>query len=178
MRLGAVRLRPVISADYDHIYRWSTDPANAWRWRYRGGTPSPDTVVRQLWDGVIAQFCVVPIDRDQPVGLVGLYNANHVSGYCYLYAISAPELVGTGATLHGVAQLIDYAFQTFRLRKIYMESTESSLSSYSSALKIGLITEEGRLADHEWNGESFDDMVFLSISSDRWSAMRKKFTLT
>ncbi len=134
--------------------------------------------MRQLWDGVIAQFCVTPMDRDQAVGLVGLYNANHVSGYCYMYALSAPELAGTGATLHGVAQLLDYAFETFRLRKIYMETTETSLSSYASAVRVGLLTEEGRLANHEWNGRSYDDMVFLSISCEAWAKMRQRFSLS
>ena len=109
-------LRPVSHADYAEIYRWSVDPRTANLWRYRGGTPSPDVVLRQLWDGAPIQYVVRGPRNNDAVGLVGLYNANHVSRYAYLFALSAPEFIGSGITLRGSAELLDYAFQRFRLR--------------------------------------------------------------
>lgn len=162
-------------ADYDEIYRWTADPRTSGLWRYRGGTPPPDTVVRQLWDGVTAQYCVTRLGSQQPLGLVGLYNSNHVSQYCYLFALSAPEMVASGLVVRGVLQLVDYAFDRFRLRKIYVETLDLSLNSFRSAIAFGLLSEEGRLRNHEWNGSTYDDLVFLSIDRDQWSRFRHKY---
>ncbi|MGE0308501.1 MAG: GNAT family N-acetyltransferase [Acidimicrobiia bacterium] len=165
----------MVPADYDEIYRWTADPRTSGLWRYRGGTPPPDTVIRQLWDGVTAQYCVTRPPDQRPLGLVGLYNSNHVSQYCYLFALSAPEVLRTGLVLRGALQLIDYAFARFRLRKIYLETLESSFSAFRSASLIGAISEEGRLREHEWNGTTYDDLVFLSIDRDQWARFRQRF---
>lgn len=174
-REATVSLRPVVPSDYDEIYRWSTHPSTAHLWRYRGATPPPDMVVRQLWEGVTAQYCVQTSGRRGPAGLVGLYNSNHISRYCYLFALSAPESMSTGTVVRGALQLLDYAFPRFQLRKVYLESLESSLAQFKSAVRVGLLVEEGRLAGHEWNGSHYEDLVFLSMSEERWSAHRDRY---
>ena len=161
-------------SDYDEIYRWSTDRRTSGLWRYRGGTPSPDTVLRQLWEGVLVQYCVTTAHSNRPFGLVGLYNANQVSRYAYMLALSAPELIGSGLVLRGALDVADYGFKRFKLRKVYVESLESSLDQYRSALRIGLLTEEGRLVDHEWNGSTFEDLVFLSASDAQWAEFQQR----
>lgn len=163
----------MVPSDYDEIYRWSTDPRTTGLWRYRGRTPSPDTVVRQLWEGATVLYCVCTSDNRQPFGLVALYNSNQVSQYCYLSALAAPEVLGTGLVVRGVLQLVEYGFARFRLRKIYLESLSSSLSQFGSATRLGLLSEEGRLREHEWNGSGFDDLVFLSVSAEQWNTYRE-----
>ena len=80
--------------------------------------------MRQLWDGITAQFCVTTRSSRRAIGLVGLYNSNLVSGYCYLYAISCPESIGSGAVMKGVLEMIGYGFQSFRFRKIYLDDDD------------------------------------------------------
>jgi RimJ/RimL family protein N-acetyltransferase len=172
-RPRALHLRPVSPTDYEEIYRWSTDPRTSVTWRYRGATPSPDVVVRQLWDGVLAQFCVISPERRTPVGIVGLYNANHVSQYAYLYALSAPEMVGTGLVARAALELIDHAFSTFRLRKIYIETRELALDQFRSVIRRGIMVEEGRLREHEWHEGGYDDLVFLSVQPSALDAIRR-----
>lgn len=168
-----VRLRPVSPADYDEIYRWSTDPRTSATWRFRGATPSPDVVIRQLWDGVLAQFCVLASDRRAPIGIVGLYNANHVSQYAYLYALSAPEVMGTGLVARAALELIDYAFERFRLRKIYVETRGHALTQFKSIVRRGIMVEEARLRDHEWLMTGYDDLVILSVQPSALESIRR-----
>ena len=156
-------LRPVSVSDYDEIYRWTTDRRNSVLWRYRGGTPSPETVQRQLWEGVLVQYCVVTDRSSRPLGLVSLYNANHVA------ALSAPELVGSGLVARAALEIVQYGFERFRFRKLYLESLESSLQFYRSALNLGVLSEAGRLANHEWNGSDYDDLVFLFVTREQWT---------
>jgi RimJ/RimL family protein N-acetyltransferase len=165
-------LRPVGPADYEEIYRWSTDPRTSATWRYRGATPSPDVVVRQLWDGVLAQYCVTASDR-RAIGIVGLYNANHVSQYAYLYALSSPEVVGTGLVARAALELIDHAFSTFRLRKIYVETREAALDQFKSIVRRGIMVEEARVPDHEWIDGRYDDLVILSVRPSALEIIRR-----
>lgn len=169
--------RPLSTADYDEIYRWSTDSRTSQLWRYRGATPPPDTVVRQLWDGVTLQYCIADRTSHRPIGIAGIYNANTVSGYAYAYALAAPEFLNTGLVTRGALEVIDLAFQRFRFRKIYLESVGSSFQMFSSGTRFGVLQEEGRLNDHERNGHGFDDLIFLSISAERWSAYRQRIGL-
>ncbi len=164
-------LRPVSAGDYDEIYRWSTHPSTGLLWRYRGATPSPELVIRQIWDGATAVYAVTLPGRRPAVGVVGLYNYSNVSRYCYLFALSAPEARGAGAVALGALLLCEQAFTTFRVRKVYVEATQSSLVQYASAVSRGLLEEEARLVEHEWNGVGYDDLVTLSVTRERWDRL-------
>lgn len=76
-----VRLRPVEPRDIDFLYAAVVDPRNAFRWRYGGGTPSPASFERDLYEGVLVQFLVEGVANDEPLGLVVCYRADTLDGY-------------------------------------------------------------------------------------------------
>lgn len=159
-------LRPPLQRDLERLYSMAVSSDNAYRWRYRGTTPSWDTFHRQLWDGVLAQYLVIRKNDSAVLGLVTLYNANLSSGYTYASALSTPEATGTGLVLEGLFLLLEHAFKTWNLRKIYFEVPEFNLDQFVSATRRGYVVEEGRLRDHETLlGRSWD-LVFLAMYRD------------
>src|SRR5262249_49646307 len=69
-----IRLRAVNQGDYAYLVDLQTVPENMIRWRFRGTTPSPEQIVQSLWQGVLAQFLILRVGTDEPVGLVVCYN--------------------------------------------------------------------------------------------------------
>ena len=69
-----VRLRAVRQGDYPFLVELQTAPENLLRWRYRGITLSPEQIIQSLWQGVLAQFLILRIESDEPIGLVVCYS--------------------------------------------------------------------------------------------------------
>jgi RimJ/RimL family protein N-acetyltransferase len=163
-----VVLRPVLTRDYEYLYYLCVAGENGHRWRYRGATPSPDQFVRQLWDGVLAQYMVVPRSGDRPpIGLVGIYNANFASDYAYGFVISAPDRRATGLSLHGLLLVLHYSFETWDFEKLYFELPELNLPQFGSAMKY--LSEEGRLKNHEKIAGVRYDLLTLALYRDVWT---------
>ena len=162
-----VVLRPVLSRDFEPLYLLATTGENGLRWRFRGATPSPDQFGRQLWDTVLAQFVVQRRDTGELLGLVGLYNANLSARQCYAFALAAPTVVGTGRVLEGLILLLEIGFATWDFRKVYFEVPEFNLEQFRSARRY--LTEEGRLKEHDYMLGRYWDLVFLSVSKERWT---------
>ena len=160
-----VTLRPVLARDTDLLYLWATDPLTADTWRYRGTTPSPEAFQRSLWENVIAQYLVISRASAQPLGLVGLYNANLASGYAYAYALAAGTSLGSGAAVRGLVLLGDLAFRRWPLRRIYLETTSRSLPQFQRSTHR-LVREVARLAGHEVVGDELVDLVTLQLDRE------------
>ncbi len=174
LRIGRrVVLRPVHVQDYPSLYAIAMAGENATRWRYRGATPSPEQFVRQMWDGVLVQYAVVGRQLGRLYGTVGLYNANLPSGYVYGYAMSAPDRMGSGKVVEGLLLMLEYAFRTWELRKVYFELPEFNLPQFQSAVGRYLV-EEGRLIDHELLGGRRWDLVTLALYADVWHGPGKR----
>ncbi len=62
----------------------------------------------------------------------------------------------------------NYAFLTWPLRKVYMESTADDYRQFASGLG-SFFVEEGRLRQHVfWNGR-YIDMVILAVYREVWA---------
>ncbi|MEM9557475.1 MAG: GNAT family protein [Acidobacteriota bacterium] len=169
-----VALRPLTESDRGFLYELMTDPRAGGRVRFGGATPSPDKVAASLWDSVLAQFVIVGRDSGAPLGLAALTSPRFRDGHCYLSALGHPRAQRTGLVAEGVFLTCNYAFLTWPLRKIYMESTEQSLAHFDGGLDI-LFTEEGRLREHAfWNGE-YQDVSILAIYRETWARQAKRF---
>lgn len=163
LRTRRVELRPVLSTDMDWLYALLTFEAGS-RWRYRGRTPGHAEFANDLWHGVHTQY-VVCTPTAQPVGVVGTYNVNHSAGHCHLFAVASPDH-GAEVT-EGTGLLIDWAFTTFDLHKIWVEAPEFNLAQFAGLTRVAEV--EGRLRDYEfWQGR-FWDVLILSIGRRRWS---------
>lgn len=159
-------LQPLLPRHAEFVYATMTNLDTAWRWRFRGDTPSWDTLAAHLWDGVAVQQLVVAKQTQEMAGIVSLYGANYRSGFAYLSAVAHPHYEGTGVVTEGAAGLIDYAFRTLSLRKVYIEALEFNTSQFGAL--ASLAREEGRLAEHELHDGAYWDFVTYAVRSRDW----------
>jgi RimJ/RimL family protein N-acetyltransferase len=105
---------------------------------------------------------VTPLnDPTKVVGHVVAYNHNLQDGYVYVAVAHVPQ-VGAGA-LEGLIVLIQYLFAHWPFRKIYVEAPEFNAHQFASAIRIGILREEGRLVDHRYYGGQFWDLITWAI---------------
>jgi RimJ/RimL family protein N-acetyltransferase len=170
-----VRLRPLAEDDIAAIYFASLDPDSAHRWRYRGRTPSPEAFRQSLFtDAILAQFMVENrSDPEHAVGLVSGYNADLVSGHCYIAllrtdgALRRPQ--SAGLMVEGAILFIQYVFDHFELKKIYVEVPEYNQSLIQGADAV--FKKEGDLRDHYvYRGRSWAQYLYACYRED-WDGL-------
>jgi RimJ/RimL family protein N-acetyltransferase len=162
-----VRLRPIAERDRGFLYELMTSPDSGGRVRFGGATPSPERVAATLWDSVLAQFVIERLESGEPLGLAAITSANFRDGVAYVSALGLPAAQGHGLIAEGALLVFHYAFMTWPLRKIYMETSEDSLRRFGSGLG-SFFSEEGRLREHTyWNGR-YIDVVIVAVYRATW----------
>lgn len=167
-------LRPLLPSDFEFCYLLAADPMGGVTWKFRGTTPSPDVFNRALYDGIFCQYIVLDAETLERVGFVALYNVSLGSRFGYVHALSVPGTAHGAATTHGALMLIDRAFGLWSLRKIYIETLETTAAMIGSALSR-FAREEGRLRDHEILGGVPSDLVTFAVYADDWPSVRSRF---
>jgi RimJ/RimL family protein N-acetyltransferase len=166
---GEVKLRALRPTDYAALYESSLDPRQSYRWRYRGGTPSPQEFEESLFAGVLAQFAVVDHADLYMHGLVSAYNHRPEVGSCYLAIQRSGNVRGTGGEMISATGLmLDYLFRTFNLRRVYFEVPEYNAYLVEGLLG-GLLTQEAELSEHFWHDERFWSLLICYTDRARWS---------
>jgi hypothetical protein len=162
-----VYLRAIIPDDYRFLQMFETSGDFAVRWRFRGGTPSPENWARALWADVLVQYLIVGRKSNTPVGLVAAYQPNFQDGHAKIAAARFDPAGPSPAMILGLAIFLRYVFSCWDLRKLYMELPEYNYAQFSSG--AGRIFElEGRLRDHYWFGGETWDQLLLAIHRETW----------
>lgn len=170
-----VRLRTIGEQDRRFLYELMTSPEAGGRVRFGGATPSPEKVIASLWESVLAQFVVESAESGRPLGLVAITSPDFRNQFAYVSALGAPETQGTGLIAEAALLAFHYAFDTWPLRKVYMEATDDSFQAFRGGLG-DLFVEEGRLAGHVfWNGR-WVDMVIVAVYRETWSRLAPRMT--
>ena len=148
------------------------DPEVHFRWRHRGGTPSPERLISSLWEGALAVYLVEHRPSDTPVGLVVSYQPDLRAGTCHVGLVAVPRLPpGPNPILDGFALLIDYLFDVWPFRKLYAEVAGFNYEQFASAVPL-IFAEEGRLTDHDYYRGRYWDKHVLALSRDHWNDVR------
>jgi len=175
-----VTLRPIVDGDVQPLYLSSLDPRNNHRWRHRGLTPSPEEFRQALFtDQVLAQFMVIPVGQPgNPIGLVSSYDADAISGHCCI-AAQRIDLSGTaaeavavddpsrGLIAEGLLIFIQYLFDHFNFRKIYLELPEYNRSLIDGGAE-SLLVLEGQKTEHYYYGDKWWDQYTYALFHSKW----------
>lgn len=166
-------LRPLMPSDVEGLYLASIEPRSNHRWRFRGRTPSFGEFQAQLFaDHVLSQYMVISTPSSAPVGLVAAYGADLVARHCHVAfqrTLNAPE-EARGLMTEGSFAFLQYLFDHFAFRKVYLELPEYNLSLFSGGVG-SLLVEEGRLKEHYFYGERYWDQCTYAIYHDAWEAV-------
>ncbi|OHV41365.1 MULTISPECIES: phosphopantetheine-binding protein [Pseudofrankia] len=170
------RLTPVLPQATPFLYSLSVSPDIGFRWRYRGSVPAYQQFEQELWQGMLAQFLVESIETSQPAGHVICYNPDLNLGHAYVGAVMAGQYLGTGLAAEPVRLFINYLFDVWPLRKLYLELPEFNFTQFASAAGRALHIE-ARLRDHDYyQGRRWDRLTLAAYRPGEEPAATDEFT--
>ena len=118
-KMRGVSLRPIGFDDYEAL-RMAEFTSLGPGWRFSGTTPSPQTFMERIWQGVTVQLLCVRESDGEYLGWFQSYNTEPDQGITWLAAANfGGSSSGFGL---GMFLFLDYLFDTFPLRKVYIES--------------------------------------------------------
>jgi len=110
-------------ADYAPLlYSWVCNYPDEWPRLADRGTPSPAAFTELLWQSVLAQYVVTTDDGATPIGVATIHSANFFAGLAWVDLVAVdPRRDSEYAT--AAAVLVDFAFTTWRFRKLLSSAT-------------------------------------------------------
>lgn len=136
--------------------------------RFGGASIPPPARQSAVWDSVLVHLVGVGRESRRRLGVVSLTSADMRNGTVYLSAIADTSVTGTGRMVEVVALAMEYAFETWPWRKVYLEVPEYNLGSFRSA--IGRYFEvEGTLREHVYLDGRYWDAHVLTMTRARWA---------
>ena len=170
-----VCLRPIADSDIEDLYQAALSTEGSFRWRFRGTTPSRDSFYNALFDGTLAQFVVVGRSDDERYGLVAAYSALLDQGHTYIAFQRCSRRPAASEVTEGMAQFIDYLFETFPLRKLYAE-----IPAYNEELlgvaELPMFQREGQLTKHDYHAGRWWDRYLVAVWRDAWESFAAPLT--
>ena len=118
-----VQLRPLKSKDAPFMLEWMTDPEITRFFRFDASKISLesclDYISRAQADPDTVHFAIVD-EADEYLGTISLKDIDRDKG-CAEYAISTRKSAhGTGAAMQATRQILEYAFETLELERVYL----------------------------------------------------------
>ena len=169
-----VRLQLIGQEHYAFLHRLNVQPAEGFRWRHQGRTPSPEETIKSLWNGTLAQFIVETADGSAPLGLVNAHNADHRNRVASFALVATPEARGTTLMLDGLFIFMNYLFQNWPFRKLYAEVLEYNFAQFRGS-GPGLYVIEGCLRQHNYYADRYWDKYILAVYRDTWEDRGRRY---
>lgn len=111
-------------------------------------------------------FAIISSDVEKCIGSIGLHDIDWRSGNAHLSYVIAKEFWGKGYTTEAAALLIEYAFVTLNLRKLYTSVFDPNIASKRVLEKNGF-KESGRLTKQTYVANlGFVDEVWYELFND------------
>lgn len=97
------------------------------------------------------------------VGIAYSYNYRHIDGHCHVSVAVTPEMKMTGAGSEVARQILDRMFNSYPLRKVFMEIYAHNRESIKAAKEAGL-RHEATLGDYHFCKGAYEDMEIYSLT--------------
>jgi RimJ/RimL family protein N-acetyltransferase len=171
-------LRPLNREDISFVYSLAIDENTGFRWRYAGAVPPFDVFSQNLWNGISAQFIVRERIKNQPIGLVQLYNVDHIQQFGYLAAAFVESVQGAGIAMEGIISFTSYVFTTWCIRKLYLDMPEYNVPQVASMAKNGPAKLEGRFRQHSFYRGRWWDRLMFAVFREEFEEWREQLQFT
>jgi RimJ/RimL family protein N-acetyltransferase len=163
-----VRLREVQPSDVDYLYRLTSDPDVAWRWRYRGQSIAFETFAQQLEISTLVHFVVERISTGEPLGYMQAYDASLQWGWCHIAVVLDPAVARGGWAIEAPLLFLNYLYEMYDLNKLYASALEFNFEQFAS-FTGDRYHVEARLESHEWHAGRWWDLFIIALyRSDFW----------
>ncbi|HEX9035623.1 MAG TPA: GNAT family protein [Ktedonobacterales bacterium] len=181
LRGERVLLRPRKRADLPRVWQFTNDPEFK---RLIGDWPFEPQSLERLEARYEAGLA--GDDRDGPrfaieadsvyIGHAFLYDIGEATGLCWLsIGIGDPSYQGKGYGREALRLLLDYAFRIRNLRRVCLDVAAFNERAIRAYRALGF-AEEGRLRQHIWIGDRYDDLVCMGLLREEWRAQQASAT--
>lgn len=117
---------------------------------------------------------IIEVDG-KAIGTIGLHRIDWVNRSATTGTmIGDPSYWGKGYATEAKMLLLDYAFNTLNLRKIYSEVLGANEASLAYAAKCGYV-EEGCIPNHYFREGKYHDKVILAVYRKPWQKLWRKY---
>jgi diamine N-acetyltransferase len=166
-----VTLRRMAPEDTDDVVRMRNDPEVRAR-LFSGRPPTVDEHRRWLAEvearGDRHEFMIVERTSGRSVGTIGL---SHIDGTHrraeYGIVIGEPGARGKGFASEASRLVLDYAFATLRLQRVYLHVFVDNEPAVRLYRRVGFVPE-GVLRQHVWKDGKFHDVAVMAVmATDR-----------
>jgi hypothetical protein len=157
---------PVGAEHHDYLRHMEATTLGVW-WRARGATLGPEEFARRIWNGTVVQFLAIGEPDEVPLLWLQCYSADSGSLTANVAVARLDEQTLTLRAASGFAAFLDYCFERFGFRKLYLEVAAPNLELFGGAVGP-LFVEEARLREHVPGPTGYQDLIILALWRDLW----------
>ena len=107
-------------------------------------------------------------EQDQAIGQVGLYKIDHRIGMAeFAILIGKKELWGRGIGTKCTRRMVEFAFNSLNLRRIYLELVDTNSVAHRLYESIGFKLE-GRLRKAQYKNGAYVDVLMMGLLKDEY----------
>lgn len=175
LRGERVTLRPRQRDDLERVFQFTNDPEFK---RLIGDWPFEPQSLERLtarFDAGLAEG-----ERDGPrfaieadgqyIGHAFLYDLEAAIGVCWVsIGVGDTAYQGRGYGREALTLLLDYAYRILTMRRVCLSVAAFNERALRTYRALGFV-EEGRLRQHVWIGDRYDDLVNMGLMRDEWQA--------
>lgn len=172
-------LRALRDTDVDDVHAFQRDPDTV---RYLPWDVRTPEQTREWLAGRIAADCVAgdgdavawAVERRSDGRVIGSVNlwwrsVEHQQGE--IGYVFAPDVRGHGYAFEATAALLDVAFATLELHRVYADTDARNDSSVALLRRLGM-RQEAHLRQCEWFKGEWGDLLIYAILRQEWEAAR------
>ena len=101
------------------------------------------------------------------IAMGGLTDISPLHRHAELYVFTAPDASGLGFGKAAVAWLLDFAFQSLSLHRVFLFTNADNVRATRLYEALGF-RHEGLLREHAWHRGRFVDRVVMGIRDKEW----------
>ncbi|MFN2518699.1 MAG: GNAT family N-acetyltransferase [Jatrophihabitantaceae bacterium] len=166
-----IELRAITDDDEPVLYRIAAELDT---WEERSPSP-PRPLTRAAHREREAKFALTDDTRfvvsfdGQAVGTVSLFHEDLLARHAEVGIALLPEARGKGYGTDALRLVVEFAFTTRNLRRVYLSALASNAAALASYRKVGFV-EEGRHREHCWVRGRYEDEVAMGLLRSEWRA--------
>ena len=172
-----IYLRALYPEDLEKGYHdWINDPETN-RFIMGGIFPTPMARLKEYYEKVIASdndvmFAIVDKKTDTYIGNIKLGGIDWVNRVAHCgRMIGDKRYWGKGYGTEALSLVLDYAFMTLNLNKVYNIIVEGNAAALKSCEKLGM-KKEGRFSQARFIDTGYKDAIQVAITRDAYTGLR------
>lgn len=166
-----LRFRPYEDGDLKFLYQWFNDPRVTY-YMFTGQRPKTEDQIKELIKSDLENphnviFIVTEIGKEEPIGIVGLYEINETAKKAEMrIIIGNKDYWGQGLGTEITNMINYYGFDRLNLNRIYLGFTENNKAAEKAYMNAGYQKEGVLIADIYRNSEYYNSVRMAILRDD------------